>query len=108
MKTFSLNEYQNKSQAFRLPSANESYALLGLSGEVGELNSLVAKSIRDGLQRNAEFADNMAKELGDILWFVAAIATDMNLSLQQIAVKNLEKLQGRVDRGTIKGNGDNR
>lgn len=105
---FSLNEYQEKSQKYRLPTANDTYALLGLGGEVGEINSLVAKSIRDGVQRGAEFNEKMAKELGDVLWFVASIAQDLNISLQEIAVKNLEKLQGREDRGTIKGNGDNR
>lgn len=93
---------------YRLPTADQAYALLGLTGEVGELNSLIAKSIRDNVQRNLEFTDKMIKELGDILWFVAAIAYDLNVSLETIAAENLMKLQGRKDRDTITGNGDNR
>jgi NTP pyrophosphatase (non-canonical NTP hydrolase) len=104
----SLNDYQKAAMEFRLPTADEAYALLGLTGEVGELNSLLAKSIRDGVQRNLQFQDNVIKELGDILWFVAAIAKDLNVSLETIAVENLMKLQGRADRKTIQGNGDNR
>lgn len=104
----SLNNYQAMAMEYRLPTADQAYALLGLTGEVGELNALVAKAIRDGAQRNLEFTDNMIKELGDILWFVAAIAHDLNVSLETIAVENLLKLQGRKDRNTISGNGDNR
>lgn len=105
---YSLNDYQAKAMEFRLPTADQAYALLGLTGEVGELNSLIAKSLRDGMQRNLEFTDKMVKELGDILWFVAAIAYDLNVSLEAIAAENLLKLQGRKDRDTISGNGDNR
>ena len=100
-----LNEYQMLAMRYRLPSANQTYALLGLSGEVGELHGHVAKAYRDntGLDR-----DYCRKELGDILWFVAAIADDMGFDLKDIATTNLNKLESRKARNAIQGNGDNR
>lgn len=100
-----LNRYQDAAMAYRLPTADEAYALLGLSGEVGELHSHVAKAIRDRTDIDIE---HMKKELGDILWFVAAIAYDTELSLQEIAEANILKLQGRRLRNTIGGSGDDR
>lgn len=101
-----LNEYQDKAMSYRLPTANETYAVMGLVGEVGEFYSILAKEARDGVK--AETAENLMKELGDILWFVAAISHDFGLSLNELAKLNLEKLEGRKNRGTIQGKGDNR
>lgn len=103
--SYSLDTYQNEAMVFRKESADTQYALLGLSGEVGELHSLVAKAIRDGY---VEDHGLVAKELGDILWFVAAIAADYNLSLSHIANANIMKLDSRQRRGVIEGSGDNR
>lgn len=100
-----LNEYQMLAMRFRLDSADEAYALFGLSGEVGELHGYVAKAIRDGFEPDIE---HMKKELGDILWFVAAIATDLGLDLKDLAMTNLNKLESRKARNTIQGHGDNR
>jgi len=99
------HEYEEEAMSFRLPTANASYAMLGLSGEVGELHSCIAKAMRDGteLDRSA-----IRKELGDILWFVAAIADDYGLSLKGIAIANIQKLADRKARNVIKGSGDNR
>lgn len=99
------DSYQHAAMSYRKPSADYIYALLGLSGEVGELHSYLAKSIRD---QYAVDADHVAKELGDILWFIAAIAADNDLSLSEIADKNIAKLEGRKARGTIGGSGDER
>lgn len=100
-----LNEYQTLAMRFRLPSANEAYATLGLSGEVGELHSYLAKSFRDDFDPDE---DLVKKELGDILWFLAAIADDWGFDLKDIATTNLNKLESRQARNVIKGNGDNR
>lgn len=100
-----LNDYQKQAMSFRVASANEMYALLGLSGEVGELHGYIAKVIRDDLDPDEA---HLKKELGDILWFVAAIATDMEFSLDDIAAQNINKLESRKARNVIKGNGDNR
>lgn len=101
-----LNEYQIEAMSLRLPSATPEYALLGLAGEVGELYSLVAKSIRDG--RKFDHDLNVKKELGDALWFIAAIAEDNGFTLQDIADYNLYKLHSRKKAGTLQGSGDNR
>ena len=101
-----LSEYQNQAMSYRLQSANKEYALLGLAGEVGELYSLVAKSIRDSNRMFSVTA--VKKELGDILWFVAAIATDYGFGLDEIAQVNLDKLSSRQERNKLQGSGDER
>lgn len=102
-----LNDYQKEALSYRLPSAADPhYALLNLSGEVGELHSLIAKGIRDG--KKPDHRDNVAKELGDILWMVAAIAADNSMSLNDVASLNLSKLFNRKVNNTISGSGDNR
>lgn len=93
---------------FRLPSADADYAMLNLSGEVGELHSLMAKAIRDDVHDKAAFFFNISKELGDILWHVAAIADDFGFSLEDIAVGNVDKLASRKERKVLQGSGDHR
>ena len=100
-----LNEYQEQAMSFALPTAKTApYMLLGLSGEVGELHSLFAKFERDG---KIDFED-VKKEIGDVLWFVAGIANHFGYKLQDIADKNIAKLTDRKARLTIQGSGDNR
>lgn len=101
-----LSDYQHDALSFRMESADEAYALFGLVGEVGELYGYIAKVIRDG--EKADHQEYVKKELGDILWFLAAIAHDHGLRLDDIAMANLQKLKGRKERGTIQGSGDNR
>jgi NTP pyrophosphatase (non-canonical NTP hydrolase) len=101
-----LNEYQIEAMSFRLPSASPEYAVLGLSAEVGELHSLISKAMRDG--RKMDYDQNVKKELGDILWNVAAVALDHGYTLEDIAAGNIVKLSGRKDNNTIQGSGDNR
>ena len=101
------DEYQKTSFDFALSSAkNSQYLFAGLAGEAGELCSLYAKSVRDGLSDT--FTDNVKKELGDVLWFVAVIAHYHGLSLQDVAQANVDKLQSRKERNVISGSGDNR
>ena len=101
-----LNDYQAEAMGFRLPSATPEYALINLSGEVGELHSLIAKAIRDGAKY--EFEMNVKKELGDILWCLSAVAADYGWTLEDVAASNINKLSQRKDNGTIQGSGDNR
>lgn len=80
------------------------YPALGLAGETGETVERVKKWLRDGnLDRDA-----LRKEIGDVLWYVANLATDLDLSLDEIAEANLAKLRSRRERGVLSGSGDNR
>jgi NTP pyrophosphatase (non-canonical NTP hydrolase) len=100
------DEYQKQAWSYALPTAKTSqYLLPGLAGEVGELQSLFAKCLRD--RTNLDYMA-LPKELGDILWFVSGIAMYHGLSLSEIADKNIEKLESRKQRNTIKGSGDDR
>lgn len=101
-----LNDYQAEAMSFRLPSATPDYALFNLSGEVGELHSLIAKVIRDGAKFDFEL--QVKKELGDVLWCLAAVAMDYGYTLEDVAQSNINKLSKRKQEGTITGSGDNR
>jgi NTP pyrophosphatase (non-canonical NTP hydrolase) len=102
-----LNTYQKLAMGFRLPTATPEYAMLNLAGEVGELLSKAAKIIRDGGDV-VEFRSHICKELGDIMWMVAAITSDHNLTLEEVAQGNIDKLSSRKSRDTLQGSGDNR
>lgn len=101
------NEYQHSAMKFRKPSADNVYALLGLMEEAGEVAGKFSKARRDGFNK-AEFTVAAAKELGDVLWMVAAIAEDIGVHMDDIAQANLDKLTARKAAGTIGGSGDNR
>lgn len=124
-----LNQYQEKAMSTCMPSCeNISYMLLNLVGEVGELASKIAKNIRKeniyiGGQKDLKglsklciyphFIDDMEdwdeelkKELGDILWQTAGVASVMGWTLEEVGAGNLEKLAKRKAAGTIVGNGD--
>lgn len=101
-----MNNYQAEAMSLRLASADDVYAKYGLVGEVGELFSLLAKSRRDGRKLDHELM--IKKELGDVLWFIAAIAMDHGYTLEEIGESNLAKLGKRKIDGTLQGSGDNR
>jgi NTP pyrophosphatase (non-canonical NTP hydrolase) len=86
-----------------------SYPALGLAGEAGEVAEHAKKVIRDdgGAVSDARRAA-IAKELGDVLWYVAQIASELGLELEAIATENLEKLFSRQRRGVLSGSGDER
>jgi NTP pyrophosphatase (non-canonical NTP hydrolase) len=83
--------------------------VLGINGESGEIAEKVKKIIRDknGKVSNEDKKD-LAKEIGDVLWYLAVFADQLGMSLDEIAQKNLDKLQSRKQRGVLGGSGDNR
>lgn len=102
----SLTTYQKLAMEFRLPTADEVYVLLNMGGEVGELLGCYAKARRDGT--TPELMAKARKELGDVLWMCAAVATDMGANLGDVGFENLAKLQSRAANNTISGSGDER
>jgi len=88
---------------------NLTYPALGLAGESGEVADKIKKVYRD-YQGNVsdEMREALVKELGDVLWYITALSSELNVSLTQVAQKNVEKLLKRNRMGTIHGDGDDR
>lgn len=85
------------------------YPALGLNGEAGEVAEKVKKLFRDRESViTDDFRESIKLELGDVLWYVANLAAELNLSLEEIARSNLEKLTSRMKRNAICGDGDRR
>jgi NTP pyrophosphatase (non-canonical NTP hydrolase) len=85
------------------------YPALGLAGEAGEVAEHAKKAIRDDAGTiTDERRAAMAKELGDVLWYTAQLASELGLELDAIARENLQKLLSRQQRGVLSGSGDNR
>ena len=85
------------------------YPALGMAGEAGEVANKVKKLIRDGPDKRPDtWREDIASEIGDVLWYCATLADDLNLTLGMIAAQNLAKLQKRKDKGTLGGSGDTR
>lgn len=107
-----LSTYQEKSRVTAVyPNIGDNwmYPALGLAGETGEVCNKLKKVIRDqgGVISEATRAA-LSDELGDVLWYVAQLATELQLDLNEVAAQNLIKLASRLQRGTIQGNGDQR
>lgn len=113
------DEYQREAKTFAIypVDMNIIYPSLGLCGESGEVAEKVKKWIRDdgfiktmmtNQPRMAPRTYEIEKELGDVLWYLANLATDLGLSLGAIAQLNLDKLEDRKKRNVIKGEGDDR
>ena len=102
----SLAQYQSAASKTAMYKHNHKilYPALGLAGEAGEVANKVKKMLRDdNLDKNA-----IASEIGDVLWYAAMLSKDLNIELHDVAMKNLEKLYDRKERGTIQGDGDER
>ena len=107
------DEYQKQALTTAISSGNDLLDLchwaLGITGEGGEIAEKVKKIIRD---QNSTITDEtraeIAKEVGDVLWYLAVLADSMGVSLEDLAQANLAKLKSRQARGRITGNGDNR
>ncbi|MFZ4564981.1 MAG: nucleoside triphosphate pyrophosphohydrolase family protein [Prochlorococcaceae cyanobacterium] len=107
-----LNTYQQAAGRTALypdRGQNPLYPTLGLCGEAGEVADKVKKVLRDdGGVFSAERRQAIALELGDVLWYVAQLAHELGLSLEEIASANLAKLADRADRQVLGGSGDRR
>ena len=108
-----LNDYQKQALTTASSTGDEFKDLLhwvlGINGEAGEVAEKLKKIIRD---KNSEISDDdrqeLAKEIGDVLWYLAVFAHQLGLPLGEVAQTNLDKLQSRHKRGVIQGSGDNR
>ena len=107
-----ISDYQELSRrTATYPGAGENlvYPTLGLAGEAGEVAEKVKKLLRDdGGVMSDERRAALAGELGDVLWYVAQVATEAGLDLEEIAQGNLDKLVSRQQRGVLSGSGDSR
>jgi NTP pyrophosphatase (non-canonical NTP hydrolase) len=105
-------DYQTKSRkTAKYPAIGHPviYPTLGLVNEAGEVAGKIKKVFRDkDGQISDETRQALKAELGDVLWYLAQVATELNLSLDEIAEYNIVKLYDRLERGKIKGEGDNR
>ena len=106
------NEYQSKSRkTAKYPAIGHPviYPALGLVNEAGEVAGKIKKIFRD---KDGEISEEsraaLKDELGDVLWYLAQIATELNLSLDEIAEHNIAKLYDRLERDKIRGDGDDR
>ncbi len=88
---------------------NLAYPVLGLCGETGEIAEKVKKIMRDkgGVIDEAD-KEAIMKEIGDVLWYLAQISTELEISLDNAAQHNLDKLASRKARNVISGSGDTR
>lgn len=85
------------------------YPTLGLTGEAGEVSDKVKKVLRDNNgEFSAERREEIAKEMGDVLWYLANLADDLGYDLSLIAYMNIDKLSSRKERGVLGGSGDKR
>ncbi len=107
------NEYQKKAWStakYRNKGYNIYYPIMGLGSETGEVLGKIKRIMRD--QNNdiisIDLRNKIIDELGDVLWYIAAIATELNTSLETIAYLNIDKLSDRKKRDVISGEGDER
>jgi NTP pyrophosphatase (non-canonical NTP hydrolase) len=108
-----LNEYQKKALDTALYPEKYKivYPALGLGNEAGEVMGKIKKWLRgddgEGVMSD-ERREGLKGELGDVLWYLAVLARDLDISLEDVAKENIEKLQSRKERGALKGDGDKR
>ncbi len=110
------NEYQKKASEYDLFEINSDLnsvgfieKVLGLAGEAGETADKIKKILRDkdGITTDDDKFE-IVKELGDVLWYVAAISRYLDVPLSDVADTNIKKLASRKERNEIHGAGDNR
>ncbi len=103
------NDYQILAKKTKIYPGEVTYPILGLVSEAGEVAGVLKRVFRDNnCVMEGEYKAKLKLELGDCLWYIASIASDLELDLDDIAEANLTKLATRKDKNTIKGSGDNR
>ena len=104
-----MKHYQLLAQKTAIYQQKIWYPVIGLGGEVGELLNKCKKVLRDNSgffeQKNVE---EITAEMGDVLWYLAMLATDLGIDLEDVAANNIQKLEARKKAGTIGGSGDER
>jgi NTP pyrophosphatase (non-canonical NTP hydrolase) len=113
---YTFSEYQNAITDFAVyPEKNTgrpaalSYCGLGLGGETGEVLEHLKKIQRDNAgEVSPERREALSKEMGDVLWYLCRLASELSLDMSVVASDNVQKLQDRLDRNVIHGDGDNR
>ena len=110
-----LNEYQEMAleTAIYPEEFKVIYPTLGITGEAGEVSDKIKKLIRDkgykgGWIESDKDIEDIALELGDVLWYVATLAHDIGFTLEQVAMLNYFKLQKRKEQNKLGGSGDHR
>jgi NTP pyrophosphatase (non-canonical NTP hydrolase) len=100
-------EYQTQVEKLVLTTGEERLYenTLGLVGETGEVAEKVKKMVRDG---NVLDKEGMTKELGDVLFYLTALASHLDIDMSEVAHTNINKLNDRKKRGVLQGSGDNR
>ncbi|MBN1427043.1 MAG: nucleoside triphosphate pyrophosphohydrolase family protein [Anaerolineae bacterium] len=105
-------QYQQQATALAIypnRGSNPIYPTLGLAGESGEVCDKVKKVLRDkNGQFDAETIAAIRDELGDVLWYIANLSAELGVDLDDVAARNIDKLQSRRERGVLGGSGDNR
>lgn len=116
MENLTLNAYQAETAGTAIYKHPVIYTAIGLASEAGEVLGKIKKLMRDQditFQGSHNFLTDKQRvdigaEIGDVLWYCSQLSRDLNLSLNDVAVMNLEKLASREIRGTLGGSGDNR
>lgn len=105
--TFDEYQVQAKQTAVYPKTQGIQYTVIGLNDEAGELLGKLKKWMRGDYNFRA-LQNGLEAELGDVLWYAAMLATELGVSLEDVAQANLDKLASRQERGSIQGEGDER
>ncbi len=111
---FTFKNYQNKAiHTLLYPGSGEIqgllYVALGLNGEAGEVAEKVKKILRDNKSEvDSARREDLILEAGDVLWYIAGLCHELGVSLEEVAKRNVEKLDNRHKKGTLQGSGDHR
>jgi len=105
--------YQEEARQFAIYKDKVTYPALGLASEAGEVCGKIKKVLRDTdgistLINKYDRVQEIKAELGDVLWYISNLASDLEIPLEYIAEDNLAKLHSRKNRDKIQGSGDNR
>ena len=107
------NDYQEAAKRTAIyPSVGRNiiYPTLGLNGEAGEIAEKVKKLIRDGnsIWSDPKFVSELIEELGDVIWYIAAICSELGVTMDHVVEINIAKLNSRAERDVLSGSGDDR